>query len=125
MMIFINTFHQNTFMNQYNRLNHENSKLLSAVYLLSADKRLWDCAWRFVYKNGISFAKIKPKHLSADGYTLFCAARDIYLGSRHFSLSELADPAVIDRTGFCLVLNAMGIRRYGYSYIKKKVGDKS
>ena len=56
MMIFINTFHQNTFMNQYNRLNHENSKLLSAVYLLSADKRLWDCAWRFVYKNGISFA---------------------------------------------------------------------
>lgn len=125
MMIFINTFHQNTFMNQYNRLNHENSKLLSAVYLLSADKRLWDCAWSFVYKNGISFAKIKPKHLSADGYTLFCAARDIYLGSRHFSLSELADPAVINRSGFCLVLNAMGIRRYGYSYIKKKVGDKS
>jgi hypothetical protein len=37
----------------------------------------------------------------------------------------LADPAVIDRSGFCLVLNAMGIRRYGYSYIKKKVGDKS
>ena len=120
MMIFINTFHQNTFMNQYNRLNHENSKLIAAVYLLSADERLWKSAWSHINMNDISFGKIKPKVLSSDTYTLFCAAKDLYLGSEHFSFSDLADPGVVDITRFCLVLNAVGIVRFGYNYINIK-----
>lgn len=48
MMIFINTFHQNTFMNQYNRLNHENSKLLAAVYIgiIYYEKEKYDSSQR-------------------------------------------------------------------------------
>lgn len=123
MMTFMNAFHKNTFSFQFSRLNHENTKLLSAVYLLSADKRLWDSVWKYIDKNSIAFGKIKPKHLSADAYTLLCAAKDLYLGTKHFSLSDLSDPTVLDRTGFGLILNAMGIRRYGYNYIKNKAGD--
>ena len=118
--VFYDTEHQSVFNNCYLKLNHENSKLLAAVYLLSADERLWKSAWSQINMNDISFGKIKPKVLSSDTYTLFCAAKDLYLGSEHFSFSDLADPAVVDITRFCLVLNALGIVRFGYNYINIK-----
>lgn len=118
--VFYDTAHQTVFSNYYLKLNHENSKLIAAVYLLSADERLRKSAWSHINMNDISFGKIKPKNLSSDTYTLFCAAKDLYLGSEHFSFSDLADPAVVDITRFCLVLNALGIIRFGYNYVNIK-----
>lgn len=119
--VFNNSTHQSVFSKYYLQLNHENSKLIAAVYLLSADERLWNFAWSHLNKNDISFGKIKPKNLSSDTYTLFCAAKDLYLGSEHFSFSDLANPTVVDITRFCLVLNALGIVRFGYNYINIKI----
>lgn len=118
--VFTDTQHRTAFFNYYPQLDHLDSKLIAAVYLLTADERLWKSAWSHVNINGISFGKIKPKHLSSDTYTLFCAAKDIYLGSNHFSFSDLADSAVVDITRFCLVLNALGIIRFGYNYVNIK-----
>lgn len=118
--VFYDTAHRSVFNKYYLRLNHENSKLIAAVYLLSVDERLWKSAWSHLNMNDIAFGKIKPKDLSSDTYTLFCAAKDLYLGSEHFSFSDLADPAVVDITRFCLVLNALGIIRFGYNYINIK-----
>ncbi len=54
-----------------------------------------------------------------------CVAKDLYLNTQHFSIAELADPIVIDLIRFRLIMNAMGIRRYGYSFLQCKVGGMS
>ena len=120
LMLFYDPLHRITFYNQYLKLNHQNSGLISAVYLLTADNELWKYVWKCVDRDSISFVKIKPKGLSPDAYILLCAAKDLYLGTEHISLSELADPVIVKKTTFCLVLNALGIRRFGYSYLSTK-----
>ena len=125
MMMFVDNQHRSVFYSHYPRLYHENAKLIAAVYLLSADKDLWNCVWRYVNSNDISFSRIKPKDMLPVAYTLLCVAKDLYLNTRHFTIEELADPIVIDPIRFRLILNAMGIRRYGYSFLQCRVGDKS
>lgn len=121
-MIFNSEHHRNTFYSLMKTIYRENTDLLSAVFLLSADYRLWIQSWRYIEKNRIVFGKIHPKNLTAEGYSLYCAAKDIYLGTRHFNLKDLSDPRVIDRNTFGLICNAMAIRRYGYNYIRLKEG---
>lgn len=120
LMLFYDPLHRITFYNQYLKLNHQNAGLISAVYLLTADNELWKYVWKYVNRDSISFGKIKPKDLSPEAYILLCAAKDLYLGTEHISLSELADPVIVEKTTFCLVLNALGIRRFGYSYLSTK-----
>ena len=120
LMLFYDPLHRIAFYNQYLKLNHQNAGLISAVYLLTADNELWKYVWKCVDRDSISFVKIKPKGLSPDAYILLCAAKDLYLGTEHISLSELADPVIVKKTTFCLVLNALGIRRFGYSYLSTK-----
>lgn len=120
LMLFYDPLHRIAFYNQYLKLNHQNAGLIFAVYLLTADNELWKYVWKCVDRDSISFVKIKPKGLSPDAYILLCAAKDLYLGTEHISLSELADPVIVKKTTFCLVLNALGIRRFGYSYLSTK-----
>lgn len=122
-VIFNSEHHRDTFYSLIKTIYRENTDLLSAVFLLSADYRLWIQSWRYIEKNRIVFGKIHPKSLTAEGYSLFCAAKDIYLGTRHFNLKDLSDPRVIDRNTFGLICNAMAIRRYGYNYIRLKEGN--
>lgn len=117
LMLFYDPLHRITFYNQYLKLNHQNAGLISAVYLLTADNELWKYVWKYVDRDSIFFGKIKLKDLSPEAYILLCAAKDLYLGTEHISLSELADPVIVEKTTFCLVLNALGIRRFGYSYL--------
>ncbi len=117
LMLFYDPLHRITFYNQYLKLNHQNAGLISAVYLLTADNELWKYVWKYVDRDRIFFGKIKPKDLSSEAYILLCAAKDLYLGTEHILLSELADPVIVEKTTFCLVLNALGIRRFGYSYL--------
>ena len=120
LMLFYDPLHRITFYNQYLKLNHQNAGLISAVYLLTSDNELWKYAWKFVDRDSVSFGKIRPKDLSPEAYILLCAAKDLYLGTEHISLSELADPVIVEKITFCLVLNALGIRRFGYSYLNTK-----
>jgi hypothetical protein len=120
LLLFYDPLHRIAFYNQYLKLNHQNAGLISAVYLLTADNELWKYSWKYIDWDSISFVKIKPKGLSPEAYILLCAAKDLYLGTEHISLSELADPVIVEKTTFCLVLNALGIRRFGYSYLSTK-----
>ena len=120
LLLFYDPLHRIAFYNQYLKLNHQNAGLISAIYLLTADNELWKYAWKYVDRDSVSFGKIRPKDLSPEAYILLCAAKDLYLGTEHISLSELADPVIVEKITFCLVLNALGIRRFGYSYLSTK-----
>lgn len=119
-MTFKNQKHRTVFTEAVARLDKKNYALMAAVYLLTADCRLWNTTARYVQKNEILFENIRLKGATETGYTLYCAAKDLYLGTKNLTIGDLADTTLIDPQTFGLVCNAMAIRRYGVGAVKFK-----
>lgn len=116
---FMNKHHQKRFDQAVTLLDMNNSVQMSAVYLLTADYKLWKQSKRFVEKNRICFGAFTPSDCTETGYSAYCAAKDIYLGTKHFTLSDLADKELITPKLFELLCNAMSIKRYGIEVLDK------
>ncbi len=56
--------------------------------------------------------------LQENSYPLFCAAKDLYLGTKHLTVRDLADAELISPKVFALICNAMAIRRFGLGAIQ-------
>ena len=120
-MTFINEKHRLAFDEALTRLNQydkKNTALMSALYLLTADYRLWFQTKRFVENHSISFGKLRPKNCSEESYPLYCAAKDLYLGTKHITLNDLADNKLIGSKTFALICNAMAIRKFGLGAVR-------
>ena len=105
--------HRIAFTDAVQKLNRKNDALMAALYLLTADHRLWLVAKRNVQRNEIDLTAVKIPHCSEDTYTLLCAAKDLYLGTKHLTVGDLADSTVVPPKTFALICNAMAIRRFG------------
>ena len=57
--------------------------------------------------------------LKEKGYTLMCAAKDLYLGTKYMSISDLSDELLISSDVFGLICNAIGIKRFGLKVLSK------
>ena len=90
---------------------------MAAIYLLTAEHKLWMQIKRFVERNEIKFDGFKPKDSTENGYTLLCCAKDLYLGTKHITISDLADTELVAPRMFALICNAMAIRRFGLGAI--------
>lgn len=77
-MYFKNEKHRTTFTEAVAKLDKKDYALMAAVYLLTADCRLWSCTGRYVQRNEILFENIRLKGSTANGYTLYCTAKDLY-----------------------------------------------
>ena len=100
------------------KMDKQNYALLSALYLLTADYRLWKIMKHHVQKNAVNFAGVSLKGIHENGYTLYCVAKDLYLGTKHLSVSDLADTELIRPQIFMLVCNAMAVRRFGMKAVR-------
>ncbi len=96
----------------------DDNDLLAAVYLLTADRRLWWDAEGFIRNCEIRFDKLRHRKTSNSAYALLCAAKDLYLGTQHFSVADLADSSLITDEMFGLICNAMAIKRFGISVLE-------
>jgi len=119
-MIFQNEKHRETFAGVTGRKNKKNLALMSALYLLTADAWLWQKVKRYVSKAAIDFESIQLHGASGNDYALFCCAKDLYLGTKHITISDLADAELISSRLFGLICNAMAIRRFGLGAIQYK-----
>lgn len=116
-MSYRNKKHRIAFTEEIERLNREDYALMSAVYLLTAERALWMKAKPQVGQNKIRFDAIKLQKSTENAYTLFCCAKDLYLGTKHITIKDLADKKLIAPRIFDLVCNAMAIRRFGLGAI--------
>lgn len=105
------------------KMDKQNYALLSALYLLTADHRLWKVMKHHTQKNKVDFAGVSLKGIHENGYTLYCVAKDLYLGTKHLTVSDLADTELIRPQMFMLVCNAMAIRRFGLDAIHFMAGS--
>lgn len=117
-MNFRNEKHLQVFDEAVHKLDKKNFPLMAAIYLLTADHKLWMQIKRFVERNEIEFGSFKPKDCTENGYTFLCCAKDLYLGTKHITISDLADTELVSPKMFALICNAMAIRRFGLGAIQ-------
>lgn len=119
-MNFRNEKHRLAFVEAIRKLDKKNFALMSALYLLTAEHKLWMQIRNYVERNEIKFERFKPKDSTENGYTLLCCAKDLYLGTKHITISDLADTELVAPRMFALICNAMAIRRFGLGAIQYK-----
>ena len=76
-MTFSNEKHMAMFALAVKNAERENYALLSAIYLLTADIRLWNCCKHHINNGCIFFENIKLRNCSERAYTLFEIAGEI------------------------------------------------
>ena len=119
MKSFRNNAHRTVFLEASRNMNRSNYALLAALYLLTADSRLWNQVKDCVQHNQILFDQMKPKNHSTNSYALFCVAKDLCLGTNHMTLCDLADAELIPPRVFAIICNAVAIRRCGLDAIQE------
>lgn len=67
-MNFRNEKHRLAFDEAIRKLNKKNFALMSALYLLTAEHKLWMQIRNFVERNEIKFDRFKPKDSTENGY---------------------------------------------------------
>ena len=112
-MVFRNDNHGVLFEKEIRYHKGCNRKMTAALFLLTADSRLWHQAENHIGTNEIDIAAIKPRRLDAMAYVCFTVAKDIITGSRTVSLTELADASMLSPRYFLVIQTAMLIRGYG------------
>lgn len=123
-MNYRNEKHRIVFAEVIARLNRKDKALMSALYLLTADHRLWQAAKPFTRQNEINMNAVRVRDCDENAYTLLCAAKDLYLGTKHLTVSDLADAELIPPKVFALICNAMAIRRFGLGAIQyEEIGE--
>ena len=105
--------HKEVFDKAMVKKNENNYKLIAVIYLLTADHTLWNLAKEAVKKNAVDFDAIKLNAIHPKGYTLYCAAKDIYLSTKYLTISDLLDMNLVTPKLFGVITNAMSIRRFG------------
>ena len=122
-MTYINEKHRTRFTLAARNVRKDNFALLAALYLLTADGRLWNCYKHHIAGNTVFFEKIKLYDCSERAYTLYCAAKDLTLGTKHITVSDLADADLVPPMLFRTICNAMAIRRFGLIAIMENCHD--
>lgn len=110
--------HTRVFGEAIRKINKNNPALVSAVYLLTADSRLWKQIKNYVCRNEIRFNAFKPRNNTEVGYTLLCCAKDLCTGTKHITVADLADEELIPTQLFGLICAGMAIRRFGLGAVK-------
>ena len=106
--------HKNLFEMQRKLLRKSDNRALAALYLLTADSALWNCCKRHLDERGkLNLVAARLVALSADGYALWKAVKELQTGQRQISLCELTDREVISDRAFRLITQAAAIARFG------------
>lgn len=116
-MTYINEKHRARFELVARNVHRENYAVLSALYLLTADQRLWSCCKHHINNGCVFFENIRLNNCTERAYTLYCAAKDLTLGTKH--LIENNHPAIIDAGTFARVQEEIA-RRSGKPKVKQK-----
>ena len=113
-MIYRDERHQHTFEKEAAmRPDTVSRALLAALYLLTADRNLWNQVRDHISLRRVYVDEMRPKNLTGTSYVYFAAAKDILSGTRNIQLMEIADPALLSMKSYMLLCTALAIRAFG------------
>lgn len=114
--------HQALFCKELQKRENPSAAMLCVLYLLTADSRLWSRLRQNIYAKGVQLKNVHLGDITPEAYTLFLAAKDLYYGTKHITISDLADKGTISPQIFGIVCEAMAIRRYGLTVCAAAAG---
>ena len=113
-MIYRDERHEHTFEKEAAMRPESISRaLLAALYLLTADRNLWNQVRDHISLRRVYVEDMRPKNLTGTSYVYFAAAKDILTGNRNIQLMEIADPALLSMKSYMILCTALAIRAYG------------
>lgn len=112
-MIYKSHIHRRIFKQAVRERNTTDRIFQAVLLLLTANRALWNRVKFHVTKDVIRFENFPMNNCTEEEYTLFCCAKDLYTGTRHISVSDLADANVVSAELFRIICSAMTIARYG------------
>ena len=113
-MIYRDERHEHTFEKEVSmRPDSVSRALLAALYLLTADRNLWNQVKDHISLRRVYVEDMRPKNLTGTSYVYFAAAKDILSGTRNIQLMEIADPALLSMKSYMILCTALAIRAYG------------
>ena len=113
-MIYRDDRHHHTFEKEAAMRPESVSRaLLAALYLLTADRNLWNQVRDHISLRRVYVEDMRPKNLTGTSYVYFAAAKDILSGTRNIQLMEIADPALLSMKSYMILCTALAIRAYG------------
>ena len=126
-MRFKNYYHRKSFAEYISLKNSDyysnRSELIAAVFLLSADKFLWERSKSALTRYSVNFNSIDLSGISTEGYALYKAARAVYNGDSDISLSELCDWTLIDDPVALTIFTGVMLRRNGVKMLNWRTQD--
>ena len=87
--------------------------MLAVVYLLTANRTLWARICHRMIPSELSFDNDQLGKVNIGAYTLYSFAKDLYAGSQHITVEDMADPATIPNKLFALMCNAVTMHQFG------------
>ena len=113
-MIYRDDRHHHTFEKEaVMRPESISRALLAALYLLTADKSLWNQVKDHISLRRVYVEDMRPKNLTGTSYVYFAAAKDILSGTRNIQLMEITDPALLSMKSYMILCTALAIRAFG------------
>lgn len=113
-MIYRDDRHQRTFEKEAAmRPDSISRPLLAALYLLTADRNLWNQVRDHIILRRMYVEDMRLKNLTGTSYVYFAAAKDILTGSRNIQLMEITDPALLSMKSYMILCTALAIQAYG------------
>ena len=112
-MKFKSQQHKSTFKKAIRKKDKTNNKLMTAMYLLTADQDVWKKVQEHIDDDIIDYDSIRLSTVSENGYTLYSASKDMYFNTDHVSLSDIFDTSLVSPKMFDVIITAIYIRRIG------------
>lgn len=113
-MIIQNNRYKQIFETERLNLRKLTKKALASLYLLTADKALWQKTKPFLTSNGkIDSKGVHLGDVSTDIYALWKAVKEFQTGEKQISLCELADGGIISDNIFSLIVQAVTVAYFG------------
>ena len=103
--------HREAFASALQTAGHSDHYIVSALYLLTADANVWKTMKSRVKNGEIDFDQVKFITINEKGYTLYTAAKDLYLGTEHLCIADLADEEMIRSRVYEMICFGMALRR--------------
>ena len=118
-MVFRNERHGAVFEKEIQLHEGCGKDFTAALFLLTADIRLWRQTERYVGTRSIDITAMKPKNLEGSVYVYFMAAKDILTGKKTVSIPDLADRGLMPPKAFAVIATALLIKGYGLDAAKR------
>lgn len=112
-MFFRGKKHEETFELELDYRPSYDNRYIAALYLLTADTKLWYQVRDQFGTRAVNVGEMRPKRLSGEAYVFYMLARDILLGTKTVSITELADRGLLSSKGFQVLTVSLMIRGYG------------